>query len=88
MSEPADDFSCRELVEVVTEYLDDAMSPADRARFERHLQECAGCTTIVEQFRATIEVTGRLTEDHVSDEQREAMRDVFRRWREAPSTSS
>lgn len=89
MSEPADDdLSCRELVEVITDYFDGAMSEDQRARLERHLGECSGCQAVVSQFRTTIEVTGRLTEDQVSEEQREAMRDVFRRWREAPSGTS
>lgn len=89
MSEPSDDdLTCRELVEVITDYFDGVMSDGERARLERHLSECAGCQAVVSQFRTTIEVTGRLTEDQVSEEQRQAMRDVFRRWREAPSGAS
>jgi hypothetical protein len=42
---------------------------------------------VVSQFRTTIEVAGRLTEEAVTDEQREAMRDVFRRWREDGAAS-
>ncbi|MGZ8631331.1 MAG: anti-sigma factor family protein [Actinomycetota bacterium] len=89
MNEPADDLTCRELVEVITDYVDGAMSTADRARFERHMGECSGCEAVVSQFRTTIEVTGRLTEEQVSEEQRDAMREVFRRWRldAAPSGS-
>lgn len=83
-----DELTCQELVEVITDYLEGAMPGPDRARFERHLAECSGCTSVVAQFRTTIEATGRLTEDQVSEEQREAMRDVFRRWREGePATS-
>jgi len=87
MTEPADDLTCKELVEVITDYFDGAMHDVDRARFERHLAECSGCTSVVSQFRTTIEVTGRLTEDQVTPEQREAMRDVFRRWREDGAAS-
>lgn len=83
MNESANDPTCKEVVEVITDYFDGVMSDVDRARFERHLGECSGCTRVVEQFRATIEVTGRLTEDQVSEEQREAMRGVFQRWRAA-----
>ncbi|HEY5904753.1 MAG TPA: zf-HC2 domain-containing protein [Actinomycetota bacterium] len=77
-----DDLTCRELVEVITDFVEGAMSDADRARFERHLGECAGCTAVMSQFRTTIEVTGRLTEGQVSEAQRDAMREVFRRWRD------
>jgi anti-sigma factor RsiW len=87
MTEPADDeLTCRELVEVVTEYLDGAMGDAERGRFERHVADCAGCQAVVAQFRATIRVTGRLTEDQVTPAQRDAMREVFRRWRRDAAT--
>ncbi|HSE80274.1 MAG TPA: zf-HC2 domain-containing protein [Gaiellaceae bacterium] len=85
-AEPADELTCKELVEVVTAYLDGAMGDADRSRFERHLGECSGCTAVVSQFRTTIEITGRLTEEQVSEKQREAMRGVFRRWRGATTS--
>ena len=87
MTEPADDLTCKELVEVITDYLDGAMHDVEHARFERHLAECSGCTAVVSQFRTTIEVAGRLTEDQVTPEQRDAMRDVFRRWREDGAAS-
>lgn len=89
MNEPADDdLPCRELVEVITDYLEGAMSDVDRARLERHLAGCSGCQAVLSQFRTTIEITGRLTEEQVSAEQRSAMRDVFRRWREGESRPS
>ena len=53
------DLSCQELVELVTDYLDGAMAPGERARFDAHLAECEGCTRYVEQIRVTIAVTGR-----------------------------
>ena len=87
MTEPADDLTCKELVEVITDYFDGAMGDVDRARFERHVAECSGCTAVVSQFRTTIEVAGRLTEEAVASDQREAMRDVFRRWREDGASS-
>jgi anti-sigma factor RsiW len=81
MSERVDDVTCREIVEAITDYLEGAMNPDDRERFERHLGACAGCTRALEQFRATIEVTGRLTEDRVDATQRAASLQLFTRWR-------
>jgi anti-sigma factor RsiW len=56
---------CIEFVEVVTDYLDDAMTPRDRARFETHLAACDGCTRYLEQIRMTVSLSGRLTVDDV-----------------------
>jgi anti-sigma factor RsiW len=80
MSE-ADDFPCRDLVEALTDYLEDAMAPEERTRLEAHLAICEGCTTVLEQFRDTIRVTGHLTEEEVSRPDRESVRAVFGVWR-------
>src|SRR5438067_3388259 len=47
-----------ELIEVVTNYLDDALPLDERQRFERHLSCCAGCGTYVHQMRETIRQPG------------------------------
>ncbi|MEP6639926.1 MAG: zf-HC2 domain-containing protein [Chloroflexota bacterium] len=56
----SDDLACIELVELVTEYLEDAVSEADRERIELHLSGCESCTTYVEQMRRMIAATGRM----------------------------
>ena len=75
------DLTCKEVVEIVSDYLEDALSAQDRARFEAHLAGCAGCTTYVEQMREIIRLTGMLTEDLVPVEQRERLRQAFRDWK-------
>ena len=54
----AHEMACRELVQLVSDYLDAYLTEADRQRFDEHLAVCSGCVTIVEQFRATIAMTG------------------------------
>jgi predicted anti-sigma-YlaC factor YlaD len=70
--------NCHELVELITDYLEGAMSQEMRARVDEHLVDCDGCTAFLDQFRTTIRVTGRLTEDQVSPEARELLLQVFR----------
>ena len=74
------EMPCRELVELVTDYLEDHLSAIDRARFEAHLAECEACRTYLEQFRQTIRVLGRLPEESLSPEAREALLTAFRGW--------
>ena len=50
-------MTCKEVVEIVSDYLEDALSAQDRARFEAHLAGCAGCTTYVEQMREIVRLT-------------------------------
>jgi anti-sigma factor RsiW len=75
-------LSCRELVELVTAYLEGALSIADRMRFENHLTACDGCSTYVQQMRRTIELTGTLRVDDVSREAESALLHAFRNWKE------
>lgn len=74
------DMTCKELVELVTAYLDGALRGRQRRRFEAHLAGCNGCTRYMAQMRETIRVTGGLTEEQVTAEQREALVAAFRGW--------
>jgi anti-sigma factor RsiW len=78
----AEEITCRELVELVTEYLEGALSPAHRARFEEHVTACEGCSTYVDQVRATVAASGRLTEDDLDPQIRERLLEAFRGWRD------
>jgi anti-sigma factor RsiW len=77
----SEDLTCKELVELVTDYLEDAMSPADRDLFEQHLVLCEGCARYLEQMRTTIALTGSLTEESLTPEAQDRLLTVFRGWR-------
>ena len=74
------EFPCRELVVLITDYLEDQLSPLDRARFEAHLADCEACRAYLEQFRQTIRVLGRLPEESFSPEARHILLAAFRGW--------
>ena len=76
-----DYLTCRELVELVTEYLDGSLSRRDRARFEAHLDGCTNCTEYVEQFRETIRLAGTLRESDVSPEAEAVLLAQFESWK-------
>ena len=73
-------LSCREVVELVTAYLENALSIGDRMRFEHHLSACDGCTAYLEQMRRTIQLTGTLRVDDVRPEAMAKLTAVFRDW--------
>ena len=79
----AEDLSCRELVELVTDYLEGALSPEDRARFDEHLRVCDGCSAYLEQFRETIRLTGTLREDSIEPAARDELLEQFKDWKRA-----
>jgi anti-sigma factor RsiW len=76
----SEDLTCKELVELVTEYLDGSLAPEDRDRFEQHLVLCDGCAWYLEQMRTTIALTGELTEESIPAEAQERLLRIFRDW--------
>ena len=75
------EMPCQELVEVITDYLEDALSETDRVRFEEHLSVCEPCRDYVQQFRETITLTGRVAPEDLSPNAREDLLTAFRAWR-------
>lgn len=72
---------CRQAVELVTDYLQGALSERDRARFEAHLAECPHCSRYLEQMRATITALGRVEPESLDPEARDDLVALYRRWR-------
>lgn len=73
-----DTLVCRDVVELVTDYLEGSMSPADRRAFEHHLSLCADCTAYVEQSRRTIDTLGHVQPEPPDEATRNALLDAFR----------
>ncbi|HEY8858661.1 MAG TPA: zf-HC2 domain-containing protein [Gaiellales bacterium] len=77
---PITELTCREMVELVSDYLEGALADHDRARFEQHLVLCEGCTAYLDQMRRTVALVGRLR-DHVLDPpSRDRLLETFRTW--------
>jgi predicted anti-sigma-YlaC factor YlaD len=75
------DLTCREMVELVTGYLEDTMTASERARFEEHLAGCEGCGIYLDQMRTTIRLSGTLEEDAFPAGQLDRLTQAFRDWR-------
>jgi anti-sigma factor RsiW len=72
--------SCREIVEIVTDYLEDALPPDVRLRVEVHLARCPGCLAYLDQMRETVRVLGRLSEESLDPAIHERLVHAFRGW--------
>ena len=73
------ELACRDIVELVTAYLEHALLPRDRERFEEHLVFCAGCASYLAQMRTTVRLTGRV-EQELPAELEAQLLEVFRNW--------
>jgi anti-sigma factor RsiW len=74
-------LSCQELVELVTDYFEDALSPADRARFDAHIAGCDACTMYLRQMRDMLDLLGDLTSDSISPQAERELLATFRDWK-------
>jgi anti-sigma factor RsiW len=73
-------MTCKELVELVTDYFDGVLPPEVRAEFDEHLALCPGCDFYLEQMRTTV----RLAHDTQTLESRPevtALLAEFRDWK-------
>jgi anti-sigma factor RsiW len=81
VSTDVEQLSCRELVELVTDYLEGALSEEERLRFDEHIGTCNGCRVYLEQMRQTIVVAGHLSEEWLAPDAERELLQVFRGWR-------
>jgi anti-sigma factor RsiW len=75
------DIACREVVQILTEFLEGALEEGERTRVEQHLVLCPGCSEYLRQIRATIQATRKLSERDIPERVKENLLDAFRHWR-------
>jgi len=73
--------TCRQVVELMTDYLDGALAAEDRARFEAHMAGCDGCQAYLAQMKATRKVVGKLAEASVPRTVEDELVKAFRDWK-------
>lgn len=75
-----DHMTCKEVVELVTDYIEGTLSDDLRMQIEHHLMGCEGCINYVEQFRQTIKLAGQVRAEDISPEQKDDLLRLFRDW--------
>jgi anti-sigma factor RsiW len=76
----ANDMTCRELADLITEYLELMLPEADRQRLERHLHECIDCQAHLHQVQQTIQLIRQTPQPAVADSERQRLLQLFRSW--------
>lgn len=79
---PSDEIVCRELVELVTPYLEDTLPADERALVDQHLASCNGCEAYLQQMQLTIKAIGHVSEEAITSQTREELLAIFRAWRD------
>jgi anti-sigma factor RsiW len=84
MSPDAPDLTCQQLVELVTDYFEDALPPPDRARFEAHVAGCPGCDVYLGQMMTTLALVDA-TAAVEARPKASALLQAFRDWKRSGS---
>jgi anti-sigma factor RsiW len=77
------DMTCRQFVELVTDYLENELDHDTRRRFETHVAGCPGCARYLDQIRETQRALGRVRLEPISTPARDQLMAAFRAWRSA-----
>lgn len=77
-----EELTCKQLVQLVTDYLEGALSATDHRRFEVHLKKCDGCSAYLIQMRDTIRISGVLTEESLDPHAKDELLSAFRTWKQ------
>ena len=75
------ELNCQEVVELVTDYLEQALLPEKQAQFEEHIEECPGCDTYLEQVQQTILMLRKLSAQQTFPETKQDLLEIFRNWK-------
>jgi len=75
------ELSCKEMVELMNDYLEGRLSPAELSDFERHLVFCDGCAEYLRQLRQVGNAARRLGDEEVPERMKDSLLDAFRKWK-------
>jgi predicted anti-sigma-YlaC factor YlaD len=81
MATSSQELSCKELVELLTDYLEGRLSTDDVARFDEHLVICEGCRIYLNQMQTTLNTLGKLSEESIPPQAKAELLRTFRSWR-------
>ena len=75
------ELNCQEVVELVTDYLEQALLPETQTQVEDHLEQCPGCKVYLEQVQQTIMMLRKLSEQQTFPETKQDLLEIFRNWK-------
>ena len=81
------ELNCQEVVELVTEYLEQALLPEKQAQFEKHVENCPGCDIYLQQVQQTIMMLRKLSEQQTFPETKQELLEIFQNWKQDESKS-
>ena len=80
-------MTCRQFVELATDYLEGALPADEQRRFDEHMDQCPWCGRYFEQLKITMRTVGRIDVESLSPDARETLLGAFRDWKSSRQAS-
>ena len=80
-------MTCRQFVELATDYLEGALPADEQRRFDEHMDQCPWCGRYFEQLKITMRTVGRIDVESLSPDARETLLGAFRDWKSGRQAS-
>jgi hypothetical protein len=85
MADPRGEFehgyTCQEVVTLASEYLAGVMTAPQMTAFELHLNFCDGCSSFVDQVRATASLAHGLPAEEIPEDVQAKLLAAFKDWK-------
>jgi predicted anti-sigma-YlaC factor YlaD len=81
--EQQESLTCQQIVELVTDYLEQSLLPRMRALFEAHLAGCDDCMAYTDQIQQTIVMLRQLSQEPLFPETKRELLEIFQAWKKA-----
>ena len=77
------ELTCKELTELITDYLEERLPQIEQVRFEQHLSACSGCVAFLQQMRTTIKTLGAKRSVEIPQPIQSDLLQAFRHWKDS-----
>ena len=67
-------MTCQDVIEILSDYLEEALGPAAIERLEQHLRDCAPCVAYLNTFRKSRELAGEASQVAMPPEMTQRLR--------------
>ncbi len=81
----AGNFRCKEIAELITDYLEGSLTLSQRLRFQMHIGLCLACRNYLRQMKYTVATLRQLPSEPVPPEIKEALMKRFQSWKHEQS---
>ncbi|MBI1747530.1 MAG: zf-HC2 domain-containing protein [Acidobacteria bacterium] len=71
-------ITCRQVIELLSDYINRELSPEDKTELDQHLQGCQNCGTFLYTLRQSVDLLKDLKEEDIPEEVNARLRNFLR----------